>query len=102
MTITLEENEAVAYRGGPQVEPKIAIRVKLDGTEDRVVELDRGACVSRILEVVATERGCDIEELVLAREGEGEPLTIGVVVDTGYPNKHPHHVHYTGEVKVTV
>ena len=98
----LEENEAASCGGAPQAEPKIAIRVKLDRGEERVVELERGASVSRILEIVAAERGCSIEELVLAREGEDEPLTSSVVVDTGYPHKRPHHVHYPGEVKVTV
>ena len=102
MTEIIEQNEAVACGGAPQVEPKIAIRVKLDRAEERVVGLERGASVTRILELVAAERGCGIEELVLAREGENEPLTSGVMVDTGYPHKRPHHVHYPGEVKVTV
>ena len=102
VTDTVGTNEAVSCGGVPQAEPKIAIRVKLDRAEERVVELKRGASVSTILEIVAAERGCGIEELVLAREGEDEPLTSGVVVDTGYPHKRPHHVHYPGEVKVMV
>ena len=89
VTDIVETNDAVACGGVPQAEPKIAIRVKLDRAEERVVELKRGASVSRILEIVAAERGCGIEELVLAREGEDEPLTSGVVVDAGYPHKRP-------------
>ena len=55
VTDFLEENEATARGGAPQAEPKIAIRVKLDCTEERVVELERGTSVSRILEIVAAE-----------------------------------------------
>ena len=102
MAEIVERNEGVVYGGGPQAEPMVPIRVKLNRAEERVVEVEGGASVSRILEQVAAERGCDIEELVLAREGETEPLTTGVVVDTGYPHKRPHHVHHPGEVKVTV
>ena len=102
MTDIVVESEAAACGDGPQVEPKIAIRVKLGRAEERVIELKQGASVTRVLEIVAAERGCGIEELVLAREGEDEPLASGVAVDAGYPHKRRHHVHYPGAVKVTV
>ena len=102
VTDIVADSEAIACGDAPQAEPKIAIRVKLDRAEERVIELKQGTSVTRILEIVATERGCGIEELVLAREGEDEPLASGVAVDTGYPHKRRHHVHYPGEVKVTV
>ncbi|WP_428101051.1 hypothetical protein [Candidatus Rariloculus sp.] len=102
VTDIIEENESVSCGVVSQAETKIAIRVKLDRTDGRVIELVQGASVSRILEVVASERGCGIEELVLVREGEGEPLTLDLSADTGYPHQCRHHVHYLGEVKVTV
>ena len=102
MTEIFEENEAITCGDASQAEPKIAIRVKLDHDEERVIELEQGTSVNLILEIVAAERGCSIEELVLAREGEDEPMTTDVVVDTSYPHNRPHYVHHPGEVKVTV
>ena len=69
VTEMLEENEAVACGDTPQAEVKIALRVKIDCAEARVFELDKGAGATGILEAVAAERGCGIEELVLVREG---------------------------------
>ena len=102
VTEMLEENEPVACGDAPQAEAKIAIRVKLDCGEARVLELEQGANATGVLEAVAAERGCGIEELILVREGEVEPIAADVAVDTGGPEKRPHHVHYLGEVKVTV
>ena len=98
----LEENETAACGDPPQAEATIAIRVKVDCAEVRVFELKQGASATGILEAVAAERGCGIEELVLVREGEDEPLVVDVAVDAGDPDKGPFHVHYPGEVKVTV
>ena len=102
MTDILEENEPVACGDAPQVEAKIEIRVKVDCAEARVFELEQGASAAGILEAVAADHDCGVEELVLVREGEDEPLVVDVVVDTGDTNKRPFHVHYPGEVKVTV
>lgn len=102
MTEILQENEEVGCEDAPQAEEKIAIRVKVDCAEARVFELEKGESATGILEVVAAERGCGIEEVVLVREGEDEPLAADVAVDTGDPDKGPFHVHYPGEVKVTV
>ena len=102
MTEMIEENEMFTCGGAPQAETKITIRVKRDRAEAQVLELERGARAAGILEVIATERGCGIEELVLVREGEDESLVADVVLDTGDPDRPPFHVHYRGEVKVTV
>lgn len=102
MTEVANENPTVVCGGTAQTEQKIAIRVKLDRADERVVGLERGETVTRILEIVAAERGDSTQELVVVREGEGEPLPSDVVVDTGYPHECHHHVHYLGEIKVTV
>ena len=102
MTDNLEENEAVACGDASQAEAKIEISVKMDCAEVRVFELEHGASATGILEDIADERGCGIEELVLVREGEDEPLAVDVPVDIGVPDGRPLHVHYLGEVKVTV
>jgi len=99
---TRKEDEARAFGAASKAETKNAIRVKLDLDDERIVELTQGTKVSEVLEIVAGERGCDIRELVLVREGDEVPLVLGVVVVAGYPHKHCHHVHYLGEVKVTV
>ena len=102
MTDIIDENEDVACGDSPQAEAMIAIRVKVDCAEARVFELEQGASATGILEAVAAERGCGIDELVLVREGEDEPLVADVTADTSDPDKRPIHVHYPGEVKVTV
>ena len=89
--------------GSPaQSEAKIAVRVKSGRGEERVIELDSGTNVTAILEIVATERGCPVAELVLLREGHSELLTSDVVLDGTYPCNCRHHVLYAGEVTVTV
>ena len=102
MTDFIEENEHAACGNTSQTESLIPIRVKLGCVEERVIELNRGASVDRILEIVAEERGFNIKELVLTCEGHDTPLTSGELVDTGYPNQLTHHIHYLGEVKITV
>ena len=102
VTDIIEEDEAVACGDALQAEAKVAIRVKMDSAEVRVFEFEKGESATGILEAVAAERGCGIEELVIVREGEDEPLVADVAVDTGDPDKRPVHVHYLGEVKVTV
>ena len=102
VTEILEDNEAVVCGKSPQAAAKIRIRVKADCAEVRVLEFERDANGINIVEFVAAERGCGVEELVVVREGEDEPLAVDVAIDTGDPDKGPVHVHYLGEVKVTV
>ncbi len=97
-----EKNGADARGNSPQAERKFSIPVKLGCIEERFVELELGSSVTAILEVVAAERGCNVEELILVREGETEPLTPAIVVDANYFHQRRHHVHHTGEVAVTV
>ncbi|MER8600523.1 hypothetical protein NKH09_21935 [Mesorhizobium sp. M1339] len=81
---------------------KVGIPVKAGHGEERVIELDLGGRVTVILDIIAAERGCSVEELILVREGDEEPLTEMVVIEADYPHKRRHHVHHAGEVAVTV
>ena len=76
----IDDGQVGACRNTPQLQAKIAIRVKSGHTEERVVELEPGTSATAILEVLAADRGCLAEELVVLREGEGEPLTSDLVV----------------------
>jgi hypothetical protein len=78
------------------------IPIKTGWQEERLVELGHGRSITTILEIVAGERGCLVEELIIVREGEHEPLTALVLIEEHYPHKHRHHVHHLGEVVVTV
>ena len=102
MTDIFKEKDAGAYGESPQAQCKVAIPVKWGYAEEQIVELELGCSVTAILEIVSAERDCLVEELILAREGESEPLTSAIVVDENYPHKHRHHVHHQGEVTVTV
>jgi hypothetical protein len=86
----------------PEPSGKIKFQVKTGVLDERVVELELGASTTAILNVIAGERGCRVEELVLFREGEDEPLTSIILIEADYPSNRRHHVHHTGEVKVTV
>jgi len=97
MSEVFEEKE---LGGAPPA--KIRIPVKTGHAEERVIELDLGDSVTVILDIVAAERGCRVEELVLVRDGEDESLTTVVLVEADYPHKRRHHVHHAGEVTVTV
>jgi hypothetical protein len=85
-----------------EVEPKLALLVKAGHTDERTLQLEPGCKLTAVLEIFAAERGCKVEELVLLREGESEPLPVLVVIDAGYPSHRRHHVHHVGDVKVTV
>jgi hypothetical protein len=81
---------------------KIKIPVKAGHGDDRVIEVDVGDQVTVILEVIAKERGCGIDELVVVREGESEPVAAVIVIEADYPHQRRHHVHHVSEVTVTV
>ena len=81
---------------------KKQIKVKLASKEDRVFELKDGARLISIIEIVAAELGCGVEELVLFRDGEAQPLTEAVLVDATYPHKRRHHVHRASDVTVVI
>ena len=102
MTGSVEQRDVGTCGSSPQAHGKVAIAVKTGHAEKRAVELELGSSVTTILEIVAAERDCGVEELILAREGEGEPLTSAIVVGADYPHKRLHHVHHPGEVAVTL
>ena len=102
MTEITEESGLAACGNSQQADPKIGIRVKVGDTEERLVELKYGTCVTSVLEIVAAESGYRLEELVLLREGQDSVLTSDIVVDANYPHELCHHVHYADEVSVTV
>lgn len=97
MTEIVVENETAVV-----LPSTIKIPVKTGYGEERVVEIELGSSVTKILEIISAERGCAVEELILIRDGRAEPLTEVVVVEVDYPHKRRHHVHHAGEVAVTV
>jgi hypothetical protein len=80
----------------------INIPVKTGEDEERMIGATPGSRVTVTLEVLAAERGCRMEELILIRDGDDEPLTEAVLIEEDYPCRRRHHVHRTGEVAVTV
>ncbi|MGC9954507.1 MAG: hypothetical protein ABSD21_09545 [Rhizomicrobium sp.] len=94
-------SDAASSVGSPAC-GRIAIPVKLGHKDERVVELKLGSSVTVILDIIAAERCCLVEELILRRDGEDEPLTSVVVITADYPHHHRHHVHFKGEVRVNV
>ncbi|GLS37303.1 hypothetical protein GCM10010869_28960 [Mesorhizobium tianshanense] len=97
MTEVIKEREVV---DSPPT--KIKIPVKTGHGEERVIELKLRSRVTEIVDIVAAERGCRVEELVLIRDGDDEPLTSIVLIEADYPHKRRHHVHLAGDVEVTV
>lgn len=81
---------------------KLTVPVKLGISDERVIEIDVGRSAKIILEIVARERGCSIEELVLVREGEDGHITEDIIITADYPHHRRHHVHHVSEVRVTV
>lgn len=103
MIDTTDEKNLSEVRGTSlQGRDKVAVPVKTSQADERIVELGLGSRVIAILEMIASEYSCSVEELVLVREGESEPLTSTVVVDANYPHKRCHHVHRAGKVTVIV
>ena len=98
------EHEDVGNEPGdiqhPQTSVPIALKVGYD--EERLVHVDIGRPVAVILEIIASERGCAVKELVLIREAEEEPVSSSVVIGSDYLHHHRHHVHHIGKVRVTV
>lgn len=81
----------------------IPVLVKTGFEVETIIELVPGSSVVRtVLDAIAGERGCTVEELMLYCEGDEEPLAESVLVEAGYPHRRRHHVHHAGEVKVSV
>ncbi len=99
MTQGIAENAGGVAAARPAT---IEIPVKTGEDEERIIGAAPGSRVTVILEVLAAERGCRMEELILIREGDDEPLTAAVLIEEDYPCRRRHHVHRAGEVTVTV
>jgi hypothetical protein len=97
-TEMIDEKDAEA----PTIAHGIPVLMRTGLAEERIVELQTGVGVTAILAIVAAERGCLVEELVLVRESEDEPLTEVIRIEVDYPHHRRHHVHYAGLVEVTV
>jgi len=95
-----------ALKAGPVVvggvDRKRTLLVKAGHDDERAVEFESGRSFNAVLEIFAAERGCKVDELVLFREGGDEPLSALVVIEADYPRHRRHHLHYVGDVKVTV
>ena len=100
--MTEQVRDDVALEEVQKVERKLALLVKAGLTDERTLQLEPGHRLTAVLEIFAAERGCEVEELVLLREGENEPLSALAVIEVGYPSHRRHHVHHVGDVEVTV
>jgi hypothetical protein len=100
----MEVQEIAAENGAesPGLPPKITITVKTGHDEERIVEIDAGQPIGSILVVIASERGCQVDELLLFRDGENDPILGGTVIGHDYPHRHRHHVHHVRDVEVIV
>lgn len=87
---------------GPELPLKIAVTVKTGWDEERIVEIEAGEPAVAILVVIAAERGCVVEELLLFRDGENDPIPGGTTIGPDYPHRHRHHVHRTRDIEVIV
>lgn len=100
MTETVDDGAALAME--PESALKLPLAVKAGLGDERTFEFALGSSVTAILGVFAAERGCRVEELIMFREGEDEPLSAIILMEAEYPRHRRHHVHHKGEVKLTV
>lgn len=77
------------------------LKVKHAGQE-RLFQARHGHSLGSILDELSKEIGCRIDELIIVREGERQPVSAVVVVDEHYPAHRRHHVHKPSLVKVVV
>ena len=77
------------------------LKVKHAGQE-RDFPVRHGHSLGDILNVLSRELGCPVDELIIVREGEKEPVSAIIVVDEHYPLHRRHHVHLPNPVKVVV
>ena len=102
MSTSVSETGHGVRGSAPQRHGKVAIPVRTGHGDDRFVEVELGSRVTAVLEVIAAERRCQVDELVLIRDQERDPLSSEIAVDEKYPHGCRHHVHHSGEVTVTV
>lgn len=99
MTQAIAENAGHVAGAVPAT---INIPVKTGEHEERIIRAAPGSRVTLILEIMAAEKGCAVEELIIVREGDDEPLTSAVLIEENYPHRRRHHVHRAGEVTVAI
>jgi hypothetical protein len=92
------ENEAES----PDLPLKIPVTIKTGPDEERIVEIEAGQPIGSILVVIAAERGCAVEELLLFRDGENDDIPGDTLIGPDYPHRHRHHVHPTRDIEVIV
>ena len=80
----------------------VTIAVKTGHDEERMIEIDVGQSAKSILIVIAAERGCAVEDLILLRDGEADPISVDVIIGLDYPHHHRHHIHHTRDIEVIV
>jgi len=76
--------------------------IKIGRDDERQIEVLHGVELVTVIQIVALERGCTVEELIIVREGEELPLDPGTVIGSDYPHHRRHHIHHRSEVKVVV
>jgi hypothetical protein len=89
-------------REGPDLPAKIEVTVRTGRDEERVVDIEIGQPAVSILIVIADQWGCAVEELMLFRDGENDPIPGGTIIGPDYPHRHRHHVHHSRNVEVIV
>lgn len=92
--------DALADGCATHPDEKLAIQVKLGPNDERSFELSSGCRAGELLEIVAGKQGLRVEELLLFREGDNEPVARELVLAPNYPCNRRHHVHHKGEVEV--
>ena len=83
MTETVDDGAALEME--PESALKLPLAVKAGLEDERIFELVLGSSVTAILDVFAAERGCRVEELIMFREGEDEPLSAIILMEAEYP-----------------
>jgi hypothetical protein len=76
--------------------------LKAEHGDERAIMVRHGVKLVTVIEVIALERGCGVEELVIIREGEALPIDIETNIGPDYPCHRRHHVHYKTEVEMEV
>ena len=81
---------------------RLHLPLKIGRSEERRVPALEGVKIVTIVQIVALELGCAVEELIILREGEELPLDPGTIIGPDYPQHRRHHIHYKSPVKVSV
>ncbi len=55
--------EGTTLREAPQIVSRLPVLVKVGLADERTVEIELGSSVTGLLDIIAAERGCRIEEL---------------------------------------